>query len=330
MLHGWGIACGLEVTPHANPDCAGRYVVVAPGIAFDCCGREVILEKKTAVLVWEPPEDAAGAEAAPPPASAKETSQRDEYILYIHYCEQEIEQVPALYAENGCDPRALQANRIREVGKLEVRRRTDVDAGCWPQPAPAGKADHKAACRVCGDETPAQAGCLQPVCPCSQGVPLALISRRAGPAEDSQPLQIDLTGRRDLPTPVEYLTHIIGYNWSHGGRVRLSDLRGPMDRRLKVYFDRTLLPSGPPKPDEDGELADEGPDGTGISVHTFTVQFYRFDDVHYPVSYPAYRHRRRATLSGGRRLHRCVRHRSRSPTRRCHAGRRDHSCHAQV
>jgi hypothetical protein len=282
LLHGWGIACGLEVTPHDNPDCAGRYVIVAPGIAFDCCGREVILEKKTAVLVWEPPEDAAGPE--PAPADAKPAPQRDEYILYIRYCEQEIEQVPALYAENGCDPRALQANRIREVGKLEVRRRADVDAGCWPQQAQVDDANHKTACRVCGD-TPAQEGCLQPKCPCSQGVPLALISRAAGPTEDGEPLQIDLTGRHDLPTPADYLTHIIGYNWPHGGKIKLSDLRGPMDRRLKVYFDRTLLSSGQPQPDGDGEAADEGPDGTGINVHTFTVQFYRFDDVHFPVSY---------------------------------------------
>src|SRR5258707_11242079 len=47
LLHGWGIVCGLKVTPHPNPDCANRWVVIHPGIAIDCCGRELIIECET-------------------------------------------------------------------------------------------------------------------------------------------------------------------------------------------------------------------------------------------------------------------------------------------
>jgi hypothetical protein len=39
LLHGWGIACGLEVTPPPDdvPDaCKNRVVIVQPGVAIDC------------------------------------------------------------------------------------------------------------------------------------------------------------------------------------------------------------------------------------------------------------------------------------------------------
>src|SRR5262245_9644002 len=42
ILHGWGIACGLEVTPHERAECG---VVVRCGVAIDCCGREIVVPK---------------------------------------------------------------------------------------------------------------------------------------------------------------------------------------------------------------------------------------------------------------------------------------------
>ena len=43
-LHGHGVVCGLKVRPHANPSCRHQYVVVEPGTALDCCGREILVQ----------------------------------------------------------------------------------------------------------------------------------------------------------------------------------------------------------------------------------------------------------------------------------------------
>ena len=42
-LHGWGTACGLKVHEHPNPACREQFVVVEPGYAVDCCGREILV-----------------------------------------------------------------------------------------------------------------------------------------------------------------------------------------------------------------------------------------------------------------------------------------------
>ena len=41
-LHGEGVLCGLGVVPHERDDCAPTTVWIEPGIALDCCGRELI------------------------------------------------------------------------------------------------------------------------------------------------------------------------------------------------------------------------------------------------------------------------------------------------
>jgi DNA-binding beta-propeller fold protein YncE len=42
-LHGWGAVCGLKVDQHPNPACQNRYVLIEPGTAVDCCGREILV-----------------------------------------------------------------------------------------------------------------------------------------------------------------------------------------------------------------------------------------------------------------------------------------------
>src|SRR5688500_3191421 len=51
VLHGWGVACGLDVRLHARPECG---VVVSCGLAIDCCGREVLVPKTVAQRIpWD-------------------------------------------------------------------------------------------------------------------------------------------------------------------------------------------------------------------------------------------------------------------------------------
>src|SRR3954447_21482426 len=44
-LHGWGTVCGLKVVEHPQDPCRDRWVVVQPGTAVDCCGREIIIQQ---------------------------------------------------------------------------------------------------------------------------------------------------------------------------------------------------------------------------------------------------------------------------------------------
>ena len=43
-LHGWGAVCGLKVKPH--PTCPDRFVIIEPGTAIDCCGREILVSRE--------------------------------------------------------------------------------------------------------------------------------------------------------------------------------------------------------------------------------------------------------------------------------------------
>src|SRR6266436_8275412 len=45
-LHGWGAVCGLKVEAHSNPACRNRFVLVEPGTAVDCCGREIVVAQE--------------------------------------------------------------------------------------------------------------------------------------------------------------------------------------------------------------------------------------------------------------------------------------------
>jgi hypothetical protein len=266
LLHGWGVVCGLQVEPH-RPECPG-HAVVAPGIAIDCCGREVFIEEPIAVKVWppDPPEQATAQpvdqatqkEIAPPPEELQ-------YLLYLYYAEEAIDCRPALYAED-CAPARYEANRFRERARIGVflwdehTRKDQRYAGCWPDAAETLKPCAKS----CDADDARSPGCLTPDCPCALGVPLALVTlERFNDGYQVVKERIDTSGRKQLPPPREYLTKIVGINWPHGGEVTLEYLRDTMRGRLTIDFDRKLaLP-----------VDDAAKDAVGINCYTFVVQY---------------------------------------------------------
>jgi len=300
LMHGSGVICGLQVTPH-RADCPG-HVVVSPGVAIDCCGRELVLHEQIAVPIWLPPEEsedqanqragksgysappATGQSAygAPPATEPPETLQ---YLLYLYYDEQPVEFVPALYAED-CSTKRLEANRVREFARLdkipwdEAHRNDPRIKGCWSQPGiqlePCSKG--------CGDDIKAE-GCLEPACSCGLGVPLALITlHREGDEYRVDEQGIAMDGRKTLWPPTEYLTHIVQINWPHGGSVSLDYLRNTMGGRLEVCFDRKLAvpyhrDAAEPQFGAPYELSDQQCDEEiGINRRTFVVQFAGVQD----------------------------------------------------
>ncbi|MFH0957129.1 MAG: hypothetical protein V1897_00340, partial [Pseudomonadota bacterium] len=45
IIHGGGIACGLEVTIQEDEPT----IDISPGVAIDCCGREIVVQESTSV-----------------------------------------------------------------------------------------------------------------------------------------------------------------------------------------------------------------------------------------------------------------------------------------
>lgn len=265
LLHGWGVICGLTVDPHWDPRCADRRVIVRRGIAVDCCGRELILPEDTVVEVW-PAEPEATAQTKQAAAEIRR------YVVYLRYCEEPLECVPALYDDAcGCEhehERRDEANRIKEVARLEVMPFDELDPKCWPIKPPkkddygytkrAAKEKEEGEkeyddCSQAGD----MPGCLDPDCPCGHIVPLAVITPAAAATAIGRD-DIDASGQRLLRTPPEHLTHIVDINWPHGGSMSLADLQAQKGQ-LRIKFDRKILPN-------DGEA-------TGINEHTFVVQY---------------------------------------------------------
>src|SRR6266508_4218845 len=107
-LHGWGVACGLRVRQHPDEQCRRQYVVVEPGTAVDCCGREIVVERERYLDF----------RALLPPEWSEEEPEGDEPAPHtlqvcIRYDECGTEDVPALFDECGCDDTHCRPNRMR-------------------------------------------------------------------------------------------------------------------------------------------------------------------------------------------------------------------------
>jgi len=116
-LHGWGAVCGLKVKQHPNPACQSRYVIVEPGTAIDCCGREILLTcedyfdfEAQFLAYWQKQNG---------PSSQPDNNPHTLQVC-VSYKECPTENVPALFDDCGTGGTACQPNRIRECHSLDV------------------------------------------------------------------------------------------------------------------------------------------------------------------------------------------------------------------
>lgn len=212
VLHGEGVLCGLHVVPHEREDCGPTTVWIEPGIALDCCGRELISSCRLCVT-WPP--------AAEPGC---EPPEHEEKLLAIRYHEEPVDPQYALI--DTCTTKAgKEATRIREEVEWKLADRDEL-RHCWPE-------DRARIHDDCDDDAEGHGGCIEPCCRCEGWVPLAVLTRHeGGPIEVSHPLSARLPG-------AGHLTKITHFNWPHGGELELRELverRG----RLEVDFDRPL------------------------------------------------------------------------------------------
>jgi DNA-binding beta-propeller fold protein YncE len=119
QLHGWGTVCGLKVKQHPNEACQSQYVIIEPGAAVDCCGREIIVQREEyfdfRAVVEEMLKELSGGGEDWEPDSEPHTLQ-----ICIRYKECPTEDVPALFDECGCDDTACLPNRVLEGYSFDV------------------------------------------------------------------------------------------------------------------------------------------------------------------------------------------------------------------
>lgn len=109
VLHGSGTVCGLQLRQHPSADCQPHYIYVEPGIALDCCGREIVVTRNEPIAVSSLL-DAAGL--------TFDGSQ--DLFIAIRYKEQLSEQIPLILADCSCADNQQQANRIDECFEFVV------------------------------------------------------------------------------------------------------------------------------------------------------------------------------------------------------------------
>src|SRR5262249_45118171 len=105
-LHGWGVVCGLKVEPHPNPACRDRFVVIKPGTAVDCCGREILVPHEEYfdfhaqfLSNWQKQHG---------PNSQPDTEKSHRIQICVSYRECPTEDVPALFDDCDCDSASCQ------------------------------------------------------------------------------------------------------------------------------------------------------------------------------------------------------------------------------
>jgi len=110
MLHGWGVVCGLEVVQHDQEDCRTKFVRVGAGLALDCCGREIVVQRP-----------ACCADEQPEIPWDKYDPSRPWLLLCLSYDECGKEQVPVIDDKGDCstEKTATRFGRYKESWKLD-------------------------------------------------------------------------------------------------------------------------------------------------------------------------------------------------------------------
>jgi hypothetical protein len=239
MILGWGVVCGLEVRPKDN---AVDEVVVTPGLAIDCCGREILVCCDQVVKLQ--PEVSECQEAKPAEGAEKKFYLCIEY----HHCKTEQVLLPPL----ACDQREKgEFNRIRDSFIITVKTPDEIKPPKFclercplidDKQAPL----HDYLCQKLKE------GC--PECPEKSCLILAEVT--VTPSKDpSEPpsVTIDPCSKRRLVhgNQVLYdlircfhdnLPHVTKINWQGNGAIITFEdfITGIYDEGVKVWFDQEM------------------------------------------------------------------------------------------
>jgi hypothetical protein len=268
LLHGWGVACGLVVTPH--PNCPERRVLIGEGLAIDCCGREIRLIAEDCISLPQPVPVTVQPVAGQSPSAAtvagssgnqklSEDLNEDasampdddchpapvpkELYICIRYAECETEFAPAPFDDCSCSTSSQKPNRVCEGYMLELyQQKPSFWDKATQEPCELGDCDqYYRKARECCHEVD-----------CNRCLPLAIIHNFV-PGERVTAEQIDnWSPRRQLAStetldqvirciltklPTEELTRIEDANWEHNRRMLCREF-------MEEYIGHTDHPRG--------------------------------------------------------------------------------------
>ncbi|MGA8874596.1 MAG: hypothetical protein WB555_03645, partial [Candidatus Korobacteraceae bacterium] len=104
LVDGWGIVCGLGVTG------SGGSLIVSPGVAVDCCGKEIVVDQQVTVTIASLLNNTAPTTTSP-------------YDLCLSYSECLQEPVTALANASSCEE-SCEYNRVQETYQLSLQPST--------------------------------------------------------------------------------------------------------------------------------------------------------------------------------------------------------------
>ena len=240
MVHGWGVVCGLKVYEQDGK------VFVTPGLAIDCCGREILVCGKDQEVPLVPEESECHKEQA---IQGEEGEKKLLICLEFYECKTEALHLPPI----ACDQKEkCEFNRIRDSFKIRVIPDSEVDIE-----APYGKY-----CPLLEDKRKPLHGYLCeklkegcPECPERPCLVLAEISIIPSSSDPGGPpvIEIDQCSKRKLVygNPVLYdlidcfhgdLPHIEKISWKGNGiGIPWEDFDEFIYKKgLKVGFDRKI------------------------------------------------------------------------------------------
>jgi len=241
MVLGWGVVCGLEVLPGDTPG----EVVVTPGLAIDCCGREILVCCQQTIPLR--PEQS----ACHPEEPTAEGPKTVYIVLEYQECKTEPVHLPAV----ACDaPERGEFNRILDSFKIRVKTAGEIAP---PDPClrrcplvePQGKTAslHSYLCqelKTC------------PVCPTPASLILAQVTIPAPAGQSPSEIQIDQCSQRRLVygNQVLYdlfrcfhgdLPRVTRINWqNHGATLSWEEFASKKDgiyqKGIRIGFDRPM------------------------------------------------------------------------------------------
>lgn len=257
MISGWGVVCGLDVKQKSvdpNDPCKGydnKKVVVTPGLAIDCCGREILVcEEREISVIPEKPEchqeqqkerkQQHEQQREPQGGGVKEP---ERYIICLEYheCKTEPVNLPPI----ACDQKERsEFNRIRDGFKIYAKPESECEQPLCGKKCPLENKSITINEYLCNK---LKEGCPEcPDCPC---VILATVT-----VDDKGNIDLDTCSQRKLVYNNQLLyelidcyhgdlPHIIGINWPKpfDGSMKWATFENIMEKEgLQVTFDRDM------------------------------------------------------------------------------------------
>jgi hypothetical protein len=256
-ISGWGVICGLDVKGRKpvdpNDPSKGYYddkvIIVTPGLAIDCCGREILVcEEQTVELI---PEEC---DCCKKEKKKEEKEQeKKELVICLEFfeCKSEPINLPPI----ACDQKEKgEFNHIRDGYKIRIKPKSEVDIeDSCKEFCPLEHKDKTVHHYLCEE---LKEGC----CECPEHPCLVLAEVTITPTEDPQnphTIQIDECSNRRLVYTNNLLydliycyhgdlPHVIDVNWRNqatinGATIKWEDFKnGIYNEGVKVWFDRKM------------------------------------------------------------------------------------------